>query len=134
MFSFLDDLDRLGSKDYQPTEQDILRTRVKTTGIVEVHFSFKNLNFKWVYVFDNIKYFSLNTNLQFILLQIVWRWWSAIRKEKMDSLLRRCHGDHILCCHVRVRSSAPRRWNNGKYSISKMLYISYWYWFGLMKK
>ena len=31
-----------------PTEQDILRTRVKTTGIVEVHFNFKNLNFKWV--------------------------------------------------------------------------------------
>ena len=45
-FSFLDDLDRLGAKDYMPTEQDILRTRVKTTGIVEVHFSFKNLNFK----------------------------------------------------------------------------------------
>ena len=47
--SFLDDLDRLGAKEYQPTEQDILRTRVKTTGIVEVHFSFKNLNFKWVW-------------------------------------------------------------------------------------
>lgn len=46
LHSFLDDLDRLGAKDYQPTEQDILRTRVKTTGIVEVHFSFKNLNFK----------------------------------------------------------------------------------------
>lgn len=46
--SFLDDLDRLGAREYQPTEQDILRTRVKTTGIVEVHFSFKNLNFKWV--------------------------------------------------------------------------------------
>ena len=44
--SFLDELDRLGAKDYMPTEQDILRTRVKTTGIVEVHFSFKNLNFK----------------------------------------------------------------------------------------
>jgi len=44
--SFLDDLDRLGAKDYMPTEQDILRTRVKTTGIVEVHFHFKNLNFK----------------------------------------------------------------------------------------
>ncbi|GBO33710.1 Guanine nucleotide-binding protein G(o) subunit alpha [Araneus ventricosus] len=43
---FLDDLDRLCKKDYMPTEQDILRTRVKTTGIVEVHFSFKNLNFK----------------------------------------------------------------------------------------
>ncbi|EUB58065.1 Guanine nucleotide-binding protein G(o) subunit alpha [Echinococcus granulosus] len=42
---FLDDLDRLGAKDYRPTEQDILRTRVKTTGIVEVHFQFKNMNF-----------------------------------------------------------------------------------------
>lgn len=48
LFSFLDDLDRLGAKDYMPTEQDILRTRVKTTGIVEVHFHFKNLNFKLV--------------------------------------------------------------------------------------
>lgn len=45
---FLDDLDRLGAKDYMPTEQDILRTRVKTTGIVEIHFSFKNMNFKSV--------------------------------------------------------------------------------------
>jgi len=41
--SFLDDLERLGARDYMPTEQDILRTRVKTTGIVEVHFHFKNL-------------------------------------------------------------------------------------------
>ncbi|CAP21244.2 Protein CBR-GOA-1 [Caenorhabditis briggsae] len=44
---FLDDLERLGEASYQPTEQDILRTRVKTTGIVEVHFTFKNLNFKF---------------------------------------------------------------------------------------
>lgn len=54
-------------KDYQPTEQDILRTRVKTTGIVEVHFSFKNLNFKlfdvggqrserkkWIHCFEDV--------------------------------------------------------------------------------
>lgn len=66
-FSFLDDLDRLGAKDYQPTERDILRTRVKTTGIVEVHFSFKNLNFKlfdvggqrserkkWIHCFEDV--------------------------------------------------------------------------------
>lgn len=44
--SFLDCLDRLGEPDYSPSDQDILRTRVKTTGIVEVHFEFKNLNFK----------------------------------------------------------------------------------------
>ena len=65
--SFLDDLSRLGKRDYMPTEQDILRTRVKTTGIVEVHFSFKNLNFKlfdvggqrserkkWIHCFEDV--------------------------------------------------------------------------------
>ena len=47
--------------------QDVLRTRVKTTGIVEVHFSFKNLNFKlfdvggqrserkkWIHCFEDV--------------------------------------------------------------------------------
>uniref|UniRef100_A0A7E4VQ98 Guanine nucleotide-binding protein G(O) subunit alpha n=7 Tax=Rhabditida TaxID=6236 RepID=A0A7E4VQ98_PANRE len=64
---FLDDLDRLGQPNYAPTEQDILRTRVKTTGIVEVHFTFKNLNFKlfdvggqrserkkWIHCFEDV--------------------------------------------------------------------------------
>lgn len=53
-FSYLDSLQRIGSPDYLPTEQDILRTRVKTTGIVETNFSFKNLNFRYLlscYVF-----------------------------------------------------------------------------------
>ncbi|VDM71088.1 unnamed protein product, partial [Strongylus vulgaris] len=58
---------RLGEATYQPTEQDILRTRVKTTGIVEVHFTFKNLNFKlfdvggqrserkkWIHCFEDV--------------------------------------------------------------------------------
>ncbi|KAG7230510.1 hypothetical protein INR49_024619 [Caranx melampygus] len=53
--------------DYQPTEQDILRTRVKTTGIVETHFTFKNLHFrlfdvggqrserkKWIHCFEDV--------------------------------------------------------------------------------
>ena len=43
--SYLNSLDRLGQPDYVPTEQDVLRTRVKTTGIVETQFSHKNLNF-----------------------------------------------------------------------------------------
>ena len=45
-FSYLDSLDRLTESKYVPTQQDVLRTRVKTTGIVEVHFNFKGLNFK----------------------------------------------------------------------------------------
>ena len=61
--SFLDDLDRLGGKEYQPTEQDILRTRVKTTGIVEVHFSFKNLKEDGIQAAKDIKLLLLGTSI-----------------------------------------------------------------------
>ena len=44
--SYLFALDRIGAPDYVPTQQDVLRTRVKTTGIVETHFVFKDLHFK----------------------------------------------------------------------------------------
>lgn len=44
--SYLDSLDRIGDKRYIPTEQDILRTRVKSTGIVEYEFSYKGLHFR----------------------------------------------------------------------------------------
>lgn len=44
--SYLNDLDRISHGAYVPTQQDVLRTRVKTTGIVETHFTFKDLHFK----------------------------------------------------------------------------------------
>lgn len=50
-FSYLSALDRIGAPNYTPTQQDVLRTRVKTTGIVETHFVFKDLHFKWVNFF-----------------------------------------------------------------------------------
>ena len=40
---FLDKLDEIGLPAYLPSTQDILRTRVKTTGIVEINFTFKGL-------------------------------------------------------------------------------------------
>nr|BAA93630.1 G protein alpha subunit [Halocynthia roretzi] len=64
---YLDALDRLCSPDYIPTEQDVLRTRVKTTGIIETTFQYKNLNFtlidvggqrserkKWIHCFQDV--------------------------------------------------------------------------------
>ena len=45
-FSYLDSIQRLCAVDYIPSEQDVLRSRVKTTGIVETHFEFKDLHFK----------------------------------------------------------------------------------------
>lgn len=122
--SFLDDLDRLGAKDYQPTEQDILRTRVKTTGIVEVHFSFKNLNFKWVADGRThrvlIELIILNTFLFLPLpldsTQIVRRRRAAVWAKEMDSLLRRRHSHHFLRRNVGIRSSSSWRRNDSKYN------------------
>lgn len=45
--SYLNDLDRLAMPDYVPTEQDVLHSRVQTTGIIETQFSFKDLNFRY---------------------------------------------------------------------------------------
>ncbi|KAL7982789.1 hypothetical protein Chor_005192 [Crotalus horridus] len=52
--SYLNDLDRIAHISYIPTQQDVLRTRVKTTGIVETHFTFKDLHFKdffWLFFY-----------------------------------------------------------------------------------
>ncbi len=46
--SYLRSLDRLGHPTYISSEQDVLRTRVKTTGIVETFFGHRILNFMWV--------------------------------------------------------------------------------------
>ncbi|XP_065359956.1 G protein alpha i subunit [Calliphora vicina] len=43
---YLNSLDRISQPNYVPTQQDVLRTRVKTTGIVETHFKCKGLYFK----------------------------------------------------------------------------------------
>ncbi|ERL94868.1 hypothetical protein D910_12141, partial [Dendroctonus ponderosae] len=64
---YLNSLDRISQKNYVPTQQDVLRTRVKTTGIVETDFSFKNLHFKmfdvggqrserkkWIHCFEGV--------------------------------------------------------------------------------
>ncbi|XP_032810120.1 guanine nucleotide-binding protein G(i) subunit alpha-1-like [Petromyzon marinus] len=64
---YLNDLERISRPDYVPTQQDVLRTRVKTTGIVETHFTFKDLHFKmfdvggqrserkkWIHCFEGV--------------------------------------------------------------------------------
>ncbi|VDM81780.1 unnamed protein product, partial [Strongylus vulgaris] len=36
---YLNSLERIAQPNYIPTQDDVLRTRVKTTGIVETHFT-----------------------------------------------------------------------------------------------
>lgn len=44
--SFFNNIDRISDDDYVPTEQDVLRCRVKTTGIVETEFDFNGFKFR----------------------------------------------------------------------------------------
>lgn len=43
---FFSHISRISQQDYVPTEQDVLRCRVKTTGIVETEFDLSNLKFR----------------------------------------------------------------------------------------
>jgi len=65
--SFFESLDRLFAKDYIPTDQDILRSRLKTTGITETVFELGTLTYrmfdvggqrserkKWIHCFENV--------------------------------------------------------------------------------
>ncbi|KAK5107035.1 hypothetical protein LTR62_001924 [Meristemomyces frigidus] len=68
LHSYFADVDRLFAKDYLPTDQDILRARLRTTGITETIFDTGNLTYrmfdvggqrserkKWIHVFDNVQ-------------------------------------------------------------------------------
>lgn len=46
IYSYLNDIDRLVQTDYLPTEQDILRVRVPTTGIIEYPFDLEQIIFR----------------------------------------------------------------------------------------
>ncbi|RXW18123.1 hypothetical protein EST38_g7733 [Candolleomyces aberdarensis] len=60
-------IDRISAPGYLPTDQDILRSRVKTTGITETHFKVGELTYKlfdvggqrserkkWIHCFENV--------------------------------------------------------------------------------
>lgn len=47
LHSYLSDLERIASPGYVPTQQDVLRVRVPTTGIIEYPFDLENIVFRY---------------------------------------------------------------------------------------
>lgn len=60
-------MDRLSKKDFQPTDQDVLRARSRTTGITETKFDLGTLQYrmfdvggqrserkKWIHCFEGV--------------------------------------------------------------------------------
>lgn len=67
VFSYFDSIDRIAAPDYIPNDQDVLRSRVKTTGITETTFIIGDLTYrmfdvggqrserkKWIHCFENV--------------------------------------------------------------------------------
>ena len=67
VISYFNSLDRMSTNGYMPTDQDILRSRVKTTGITETTFRVAELTYKlfdvggqrserkkWIHCFENV--------------------------------------------------------------------------------
>lgn len=65
--SFFEDVDRLFMRDYVPSDQDVLRSRLRTTGITETIFDLGTLTYrmfdvggqrserkKWIHCFENV--------------------------------------------------------------------------------
>lgn len=47
--SYFDNIDRIAAPNYVPTDQDILRSRVKTTGITETTFKIDSLLYRYAH-------------------------------------------------------------------------------------
>jgi guanine nucleotide-binding protein subunit alpha len=65
--SYFEAVDRIGASDFLPTDQDVLRSRVKTTGITETAFHIGDLTYrmydvggqrserkKWIHCFEDV--------------------------------------------------------------------------------
>lgn len=98
--SFYDQIDNLWSPGYKPSDQDIIRCRAKTTGIVETTFHLGNLTYrmfdvggqrserkKWYAMFARKKKKKkLNLELierylgyiALITLQLFYLWWPSV--------------------------------------------------------
>ena len=66
-YSYFDSIERIAAHDYVPNDQDVLRSRVKTTGITETTFIIQDLTYrmfdvggqrserkKWIHCFENV--------------------------------------------------------------------------------
>lgn len=67
LISYFDSIDRISDPRYTPSDQDVLRSRVKTTGITETTFIIGDLTYrmfdvggqrserkKWIHCFENV--------------------------------------------------------------------------------
>lgn len=97
------DIERLFAKDFLPTDQDILRARLRTTGISETIFETGNLTYrmfdvggqrserkKWIHVFDNV---------QVVLFLVAISGYDHVLVEDRNGVSTRCEASGVKFMH-----------------------------------
>jgi hypothetical protein len=65
-FSFLDNIDRISEQNFTPNDDDLLRVRIPTTGIVQEDFEFSHVRLRYEYIV--IKKFIYLNKLELLML------------------------------------------------------------------
>lgn len=92
LFSYLMEIDRVAAPNYLPTEQDILRVRVPTTGIIEYPFDLEEIRFR---------YFVTSACLNFtVACCMMWRKWMVFILFVMSVLFQAGFGSFLICFQV----------------------------------
>ncbi|KAM6169794.1 guanine nucleotide-binding protein subunit alpha-14 isoform 1-T1 [Rhynchocyon petersi] len=89
---YLTDIDRIATPSFVPTQQDVLRVRVPTTGIIEYPFDLENIIFrmvdvggqrserrKWIHCFESV------TSIIFL-----------VALSEYDQVLAECHNENRM--------------------------------------
>ncbi|VDO67145.1 unnamed protein product [Haemonchus placei] len=79
---FLDSCSRISEAGYRPSEQDILYSRVATTGVVEVKFKIKELDFRYNLICTFMTNYSL---LESIWTTVSVDFFPSLRNNEMAS-------------------------------------------------
>ena len=67
---FLGDLDRLCVHEYEPTDDDVLRSRVQTLGIVKIEFIFRHLMVSQ-YLVQTSNFAIVNSEIHNIMMRVI---------------------------------------------------------------
>uniref|UniRef100_A0A3Q2V8R6 Guanine nucleotide-binding protein subunit alpha n=1 Tax=Haplochromis burtoni TaxID=8153 RepID=A0A3Q2V8R6_HAPBU len=108
---YLNYLERISTPGYVPTQQDVLRVRVPTTGIIEYPFNLENIIFrmvdvggqrserrKWIHCFENV------TSIMFL---VALSEYDQVLVESDNEVRQTCnftqHFDAVLLINCKVR-------------------------------
>lgn len=98
-YSFCENIERITSENYVPSDRDILSARMPTTGIIETNFQYHGFMLQWVLYYTlhihkgiDMSVWPFNLNIYYTYyVNMIWHVWflfhkpRSILKERLQS-------------------------------------------------